>query len=69
MCRARIPAESKDWSAASVCSGLRELWHASTIVVIPASSEATASRDYLLDASGYRPELFDTAISSLNASV
>jgi len=33
------------------------------------SAEATASRDYLLDASGYRPELFDTAISSLNASV
>jgi len=33
------------------------------------SAEATASRDYLLDASGYRPDLFETSASSLNASV
>ncbi|WP_158904670.1 amidohydrolase family protein [Burkholderia sp. L27(2015)] len=33
------------------------------------SAEATASRDYLLDASGYRPDLFETSASSLNTSV
>ena len=32
------------------------------------SAEATASRDYLLDASGYRPDLFETSASSLNAT-
>jgi len=33
------------------------------------SAEASASRDYLLDASGYRPDLFETSASSLNTSV
>ncbi|MDN7419875.1 hypothetical protein [Burkholderia dolosa] len=37
-----MPAAFNASSAASVCSGLRELWHASTIVVIPASSDAAA---------------------------
>jgi 5-methylthioadenosine/S-adenosylhomocysteine deaminase len=32
------------------------------------SAEATASRDYLLDASGYRPGLFETSASSLNTT-
>ena len=32
------------------------------------SAEATASRDYLLDASGYRPDLFETSASSLNTA-
>jgi len=33
------------------------------------SAEASASRDYLLDASGYRPDLFATSAFSLNTSV
>jgi 5-methylthioadenosine/S-adenosylhomocysteine deaminase len=32
------------------------------------SAEVTASRDYLLDASGYRPGLFETSASSLNTT-
>jgi 5-methylthioadenosine/S-adenosylhomocysteine deaminase len=32
------------------------------------SAEATASRDYLLDASGYRRDLFETSASSLNTA-
>jgi len=32
------------------------------------SAEVTASRDYLLDASGYRTELFGTSASSLNTA-
>ncbi len=32
------------------------------------SAEVTASRDYLLDASGYRPDLFETSASSLNTT-
>ena len=32
------------------------------------SAEVSASRDYLLDASGYRPNLFGTSTSSLNPS-
>jgi 5-methylthioadenosine/S-adenosylhomocysteine deaminase len=32
------------------------------------SAEVTASRDYLLEASGYRPDLFETSASSLNTS-
>jgi 5-methylthioadenosine/S-adenosylhomocysteine deaminase len=32
------------------------------------SAEVTASRDYLLEASGYRPDLFETSASSLNAT-
>jgi len=32
------------------------------------SAEATASRDYLLEASGYRPDLFETSASSLNTT-
>jgi cytosine/adenosine deaminase-related metal-dependent hydrolase len=32
------------------------------------SAEVTASRDYLLEASGYRPDLFETSASSLNTT-
>jgi len=37
-----MPASSSASSAASVCPGLRDEWQASMIVVMPASSEATA---------------------------